>query len=116
MAKYDLNASIDYALQVSGQPHLYYVGHSQGTTSMFAKLYLEPSFKSKIRQFHAFAPIATATHMQGLLRLFAILPTTLLVSLLGSGELLSEDPKVVWDLIRLPCQTVILFSKNRKIL
>ena len=37
MSTYDLPAMIDFALTKSGKKKLYYVGHSEGTLTMFAQ-------------------------------------------------------------------------------
>jgi hypothetical protein len=54
MAKWDLPAMVDKALAVNGgQPFLYYLGHSQGTEIMFAKLAgADPKFAKKVWNFH----------------------------------------------------------------
>ncbi|PIO60208.1 hypothetical protein TELCIR_18301, partial [Teladorsagia circumcincta] len=49
---------------------LYFVGHSQGTVLMFAKLAGDPEYAKKIRQFHALAPVATVSHIGGLFKIF----------------------------------------------
>lgn len=48
MAKYDLTTMINKALEVSRQPNLYYIGHSQGTLTAFAKFGQDKEFGKKV--------------------------------------------------------------------
>lgn len=58
IGNYDLPAMIDYALGLTGQSRLHYIGHSQGTTSFFVMTSLRPEYNDKIIAMHAFAPVA----------------------------------------------------------
>ncbi|CAL2045946.1 unnamed protein product [Caenorhabditis brenneri] len=56
---YDLRQQIEYTLEQTGQKSLFYVGHSQGTTVMFARLAeADAAWQSKIRIFFAMGPTA----------------------------------------------------------
>uniref|UniRef100_A0A1I7XLU9 AB hydrolase-1 domain-containing protein n=1 Tax=Heterorhabditis bacteriophora TaxID=37862 RepID=A0A1I7XLU9_HETBA len=66
MARFDLDAMIDLVLNKTCQENLYYIGHSQGTLTLFAKLSLDKLFSKKIRKFFALAPVARISHVQGM--------------------------------------------------
>uniref|UniRef100_A0A8R1IRQ4 Lipase n=1 Tax=Caenorhabditis japonica TaxID=281687 RepID=A0A8R1IRQ4_CAEJA len=56
---FDLRQQIDYALEVTQHKSLFYVGHSQGTAVMFARLAeADCTWQSKIRIFFALGPTA----------------------------------------------------------
>lgn len=79
MAKYDLPAMIDYVYDLKAeeqgvnetQKNLLYVGHSMGTTMMFALLASKPEFNDKIQAMFALAPVAYMTNVKSPLRFLA---------------------------------------------
>ena len=74
IAKYDLPATINAALEKSQQKNLYYIGHSQGTLIMFAHLSeCFPEEARKIRCFFALAPITRLKCMKSPIRHLAAL-------------------------------------------
>ncbi|KAF2886585.1 hypothetical protein ILUMI_19589, partial [Ignelater luminosus] len=66
VASYDLPAFIDYILNVTTHKQLYYVGHSQGTTSLFALAAFKPDYNRKVRLSVALAPVAYGGHIRSL--------------------------------------------------
>ncbi|VDK71571.1 unnamed protein product [Litomosoides sigmodontis] len=71
IARFDLDASFDLVLNVTKESSLYYVGFSQGTLIMFAKLSQDPNFASKLRKFFALGPVVTVANVKGFFRLLA---------------------------------------------
>lgn len=60
MGKYDVKANIDFILKTTGQAKLTYVGHSQGTSQMFAALGRKDTadfVNARVKKFIALAPI-----------------------------------------------------------
>ncbi|KAL2868523.1 sterol esterase [Aspergillus lucknowensis] len=55
-AFHDIPDSINYILQLTGQPSLSYIGFSQGTAQAFATLSIHPQLNQKIDVFVALAP------------------------------------------------------------
>lgn len=68
MARYDLPAMLNYALNVSGQSQLFYVGHSQGTLIGFTGFSSNPELASKVKMFFALAPVYTVGHCSEIIR------------------------------------------------
>lgn len=81
MALYDLPATIDKVLEVSGADDLFYVGHSQGGLIGFTGLSANPATASKVKMFAALAPAVHVKDMQSPLHLLAPLSSGLYVSL-----------------------------------
>jgi len=71
MARYDLPAMINQALNVSGVENLYYVGHSMGTLTAFAKFSEDQILAKKIKQFYALGPVYALKDIKGLLKYLA---------------------------------------------
>uniref|UniRef100_A0A0K0EQF6 Abhydro_lipase domain-containing protein n=1 Tax=Strongyloides stercoralis TaxID=6248 RepID=A0A0K0EQF6_STRER len=70
MAKYDIPAMVDKVLNITNSKKLYYIGHSQGTLTMFTKLNEDPNFGKKIEKFYALAPVGRMKHVKGLFETF----------------------------------------------
>ncbi|XP_055327362.1 uncharacterized protein LOC129580729 [Paramacrobiotus metropolitanus] len=66
MAKYDVPAIINKALEVSEQKQLIYVGHSEGNLVGFAKFSTDTEFSEKVKLFVALAPVAYLGHLKSL--------------------------------------------------
>ncbi|CCD72909.2 Partial AB-hydrolase lipase domain-containing protein [Caenorhabditis elegans] len=93
MARYDLPAMINYALKTTKRQNLYYVGHSQGALTMFAKMSEDPEMSKKIRKFFAMAPVARMSHVKGLFQNLGQIyeQYNLVYQVFGDGEFLTNN-------------------------
>ena len=57
MGYYDIPATIDYIIAITGEK-LYYIGHSMGTTILFVMTSTRPEYNAKLRLAFALAPVA----------------------------------------------------------
>lgn len=64
MGYYDIPAFIDYVLATTNQQKLYYIGHSQGTTSFLAMASQRPEYGEKVRLTIALAPVVYLSNSQ----------------------------------------------------
>lgn len=71
MGIYDQPAVIDYILQQTETPKLYYVGFSQGTTSIIVLLSEKPEYNDKIHVAAMLAPVGYMTHSESIYKLSA---------------------------------------------
>jgi len=65
IAQFDVPAVIDAVLSWTGKSKVIYVGHSQGSTTMFALLSTQPSYNDKISIFAALAPVTFFSNSTG---------------------------------------------------
>ncbi|KAI4471082.1 lysosomal acid lipase-related [Holotrichia oblita] len=91
---YDLPAMIDYVLGVTGEQQVFYIGHSQGTTSFFVMGSVRPEYNAKIKLAIALAPIGYMSNMTNpFFQLLALFHNTLewITSFLGIDEFLPSS-------------------------
>lgn len=63
---YDIPAMIDYITNVTSK-NIYYVGHSQGTTSFLVMNSYKPEYNKKVKMMFSLAPIAWLIHTKSLI-------------------------------------------------
>lgn len=93
MAKYDLPAMIQHALDVSCEGDLMFVGHGLGTTVFMAMHHYWPEVSDLIRLGNLMAPMAYISNMESPLGWLASQegPIEIFWSLFGDGELLPSN-------------------------
>eukprot|EP00069_Balaena_mysticetus_P014157 bmy_08489T0 len=83
MAKYDLPATINFIIEKTGQERLYYVGHSQGTTTAFIAFSTNPKLAKRIKIFFALAPVTTVKYTQSPMKKLTTLSRKVIKMLFG---------------------------------
>ncbi|XP_020909772.1 gastric triacylglycerol lipase [Exaiptasia diaphana] len=98
MAKYDLPAMINYVINTTSQPYLYYAGHSQGTMIGFIEFGRNAELIKRVKAFYALAPVSTVTYMGGALKYLADLSPEIqfFFKLFGVREFLPSNFVVKW--------------------
>ncbi|GJQ87640.1 hypothetical protein Trydic_g17465 [Trypoxylus dichotomus] len=90
----DLPTMIDYVVGVTGQQQVFYIGHSQGTTSFFVMTSERPEYNSRIKLMIALAPIAYMSNMTNpFFQLLSLFHNTLewVLGFLGVDEFLPSS-------------------------
>jgi len=92
MGQFDIKANINFILGKTGKSKLTYIGHSQGTTQMFAALGTSVSgfINSKVDKFIALAPVVFPRKLSDPLLARLVADTALIkaTSILGINELM----------------------------
>ncbi|CAK1548174.1 unnamed protein product [Leptosia nina] len=104
--KYDLPAIVDYVINATDKPKVYYVGHSQGTTDFYVMGALRPEYNKKIHLSVSLAPIAYMKHMKSLLLLIIAQQTDLLKDTLdeiGFAEIFGKH-QLIHSIVEKVCQ------------
>jgi lysosomal acid lipase/cholesteryl ester hydrolase len=93
MAEHDLKYFVDYVIETTGVDAFPYIGHSMGTSTMFALLSESKEYNNKITGFYAMAPVVFMSHVTSPLALLAPFSgiAEVLAELLGIGEFLPSD-------------------------
>ncbi|XP_005048431.1 PREDICTED: lysosomal acid lipase/cholesteryl ester hydrolase-like isoform X2 [Ficedula albicollis] len=91
IGKYDIPAELNFIMNKTGQKHIYYIGHSEGSTAGFIAFSTYPDLSQKIKAFLALAPVASITHATSPLLGFIQLPQSLIRLLLGCKGVLNYN-------------------------
>ena len=104
MGQFDIKANINFVLSKTGKGKLTYIGHSQGTTQMFAALgtSLSSYLNSKVDKFIALAPVVLPRHMTNkvLEHIVSDVAVVQATTMLGINELMpgscSSNSVTIW--------------------
>ena len=66
MGEFDLPANVEYVKNATGVDKVIYIGHSQGTTQLFAHLAENPEFKDNLRMMFGLGPVIKVDHQGSL--------------------------------------------------
>ncbi|KAM6130492.1 lysosomal acid lipase/cholesteryl ester hydrolase-like [Phoenicopterus ruber ruber] len=83
IGKYDIPAELYFIMNKTGQKDVYYVGHSEASTTGFVAFSTYPELAQRVKVFFALGPVVTVTHATSLLVTLTRLPQSLIRLLLG---------------------------------
>ncbi|KFP92064.1 Lysosomal acid lipase/cholesteryl ester hydrolase, partial [Apaloderma vittatum] len=83
MGKYDIPAELYFIMNKTGQKDVYYIGHSEGSTSGFIAFSTYPELAKRVKMFCALGPVATCSYATSPLVKIAKLPEPLIRFTLG---------------------------------
>ncbi|XP_039266703.2 lysosomal acid lipase/cholesteryl ester hydrolase-like isoform X1 [Styela clava] len=94
----DLPAMVDYIIEKTGNKKIYYIGHSQGTLIMFARLAEDPDFNEKIHLFIGLGPVFNLKGIKSPIKYLAQFYNTLEMGqwMMGGAELLPNSEAGKW--------------------
>ncbi|CAG5053917.1 unnamed protein product [Parnassius apollo] len=99
VSQHDLPAVIDYIMEKKGwDVKINYIGHSMGTTVLFALLSTKTQYNKVLRAGYALAPVAFMTDIKSPIRLLAKFSDNIayLMKLLGANEFLPQNAVLRW--------------------
>uniref|UniRef100_A0A182NS05 Partial AB-hydrolase lipase domain-containing protein n=1 Tax=Anopheles dirus TaxID=7168 RepID=A0A182NS05_9DIPT len=111
MAMYDIPAEIDYLYNIRAQErndttrNLLYVGHSMGTTMIFALLASRPEYNERLEAVFALAPVAFMGHVKSPIRLLAPFShdIEMILKFFGGNEFMPQN-KIIRYLAKYGCE------------
>lgn len=99
VSQYDLPAVIDYIVNMKGpEVKLNYIGHSMGTTILFALLSTKTQYNNVLRAGYALAPVAFMSNVRSPIHLLAKYSNDLefILKLIGVNEFLPHGSVLSW--------------------
>lgn len=99
VSQHDLPAVINYIMETKNSDvKINYIGHSMGTTALFALLSTKTEYNKILRAGFALAPVAYMTQIQSPIRLLAKYVNNIdfLMKLLGVNEFLPQSSVMRW--------------------
>ncbi|KFV07973.1 Lysosomal acid lipase/cholesteryl ester hydrolase, partial [Pterocles gutturalis] len=83
MGKYDIPAELYFIMNKTGQKDVYYVGHSEGSTSGFIAFSTYPELAKRVKMFSALGPVTTCSRATSPLIKLTNVPEPMLRFLFG---------------------------------
>ncbi|XP_068617398.1 lipase member J-like [Battus philenor] len=112
IGQHDLPSMIDYVLEQTRMEALYYVGHSQGTTSFYVMISLKPDYNKKIKVMFSLAPVAWMGHVKSpIVKMFS--PSNKILQYINSNayshstEYLSTVTNIICNFLPIRCDNLL---------